>query len=158
MTFDWDQIQAALFTQLRTLLGVNIKFSARRYMDFDQIEPENQPAMLVVATKDTEQHTVEGMPARHHLRSLVVLYVLDPDPTDTAATPETTVFALVKRVKDALALQPGESPSPESLGLPTTTLGGLVRYVKSVDTAIHHGAGGGQAAATIVLEMLAVDY
>lgn len=148
-----EAIMQALYDRLRTSVK-NLGFTSRAFLSFDDIPQSEQPALLVVEYKGGAiRNANPGLPPVWSQHAMVILLVRDSAPSRNQ-TVETALHAMIGQVETALARQSNESSSlPDSYG---TTLGGVVMRCWVTDYEIHHGAGAGQAAASVTVEMLAV--
>lgn len=151
-----EQVLAALMTRLQTLIGTSVQTYSRAYIDPNQLEPEKQPALLLLA--DSYENTKErGRPNIWTVNALVIIYARASEMADPSdASPETPLNALIDAVEDALARQPTESIT--DMTNPTdTNLGGLCSKVTINGTIdIIPGVAGGQAAAFIPVALFGV--
>jgi hypothetical protein len=157
MAFDEEAIQAALYARLSGTdsFGVGVaglNFTSRNYYDWDK-PGLVQPAMLVCGMRATGQRKF-GTPAIWTMHAMVVFYARAP--SDEKQSVETTLFGFIKSLDASLKRQRGEAPAD---GDPSTTLGGLVSRCFRTDYEIFHGSGdaGGQAAATMSIELIVPD-
>lgn len=149
MALDREAIHAALYARLKSLV-TGLNFTSRLFLDYDSIPAEKQPAMLVLAQSGDSPGDNRTTPSIDRLEAMVIFYVRS---TGRDAQPETLLLGLIKKVEEALAHQTSE-PRGEDW---STSLGALCRYVLVSDYQIHHGVGPDQAAATIRVQMVAVE-
>jgi hypothetical protein len=150
MAFDPEAPIAALFARLSTLSG--LKKKSRRFLHFDDVPQDQQPALIVVGTGGVPDSDA-GLPMLGTTSTaMVAFYVREPE--DTAAIPESALYDLVKRTRAALTPQNGETqPHPEW----GTTLGGLVFSCVVRDYQLHQMAGEKQMAVTLKVEMFSAE-
>jgi hypothetical protein len=144
---DLDAIQQALSDRLHAKVS-GLKFQTRRYLTFDQIPAEKQPAMIV-AFEEGNNDRVAGMPSKWPLSAYVIFYVREPN--DKSKTSETTIFDLLKQTDAALARQPTELYGDDL----STTLGGLVWHCWISRVEVFTGPGE-QAGARLTISMLVI--
>jgi hypothetical protein len=146
---------AALFTRLQNLCGAAFQTYSRAYIDPTTLQPEQQPALMLIAERYNIKFDL-GKPPAWLLYYSVLLYsrTLEADPS-----PETLMNALINSVENAVQRQANE-PIIDQTNLTDTNLGGLVKRVSIrswiVTTGIElmAGAASGQSAAIIPLEVL----
>lgn len=118
MAVDFEGIYQALFDRLGDVLGADINSSTRQPKTWDEIPPEQQPALLVLEGEGTATREL-GCPSIWTIRPEVIFYVRAPvDPDQNVGT---TINALLKKVDCALKRQftDPSSDNPETnLGLP----------------------------------------
>lgn len=150
---DPEAIHAALFARLSGIASLTSNsFKARRYVTWDSVSQQNQPALLVCSHTATADREL-GLPTRWTFVAEAVFYVRDPN--DKALTVETTLHTILQQVDAKLAKQSGEFQPDDN---PDTTLG--LPYVFRCfrrDHAVHHAIDAGQAALSMFIEILAVE-
>jgi len=143
-----EQVVAALFTRLKALVpGIN--FYARAFKDPNELQPEYQPALLLV-TDSYSSITERGRPDVWKIDAAIIIYAraLELD-----QSPETPLNAIVDLVESALGRQPNE-PITDMTNPTDTNLGGLCSRVSINSIDIISGELGGQAAAMFRVEIL----
>ena len=126
----------------------------RRLVDYDNVRPELQPALICISDSDS-QSTVDPLPQTWQLSAKLYIYArCSAELTDSA---EPTLHAIIDAIDAGLKLQTGESgAAPFAMrGRAQTTLGGLVHSVY-IDGAIQYydGANGLQGIAIVPITMI----
>lgn len=152
MALDREAIFAALFARLQTVPGV-VTFS-RRLRDWNDVPPEEQPALFLTTMDETQQNE-QGRPPKHLLRAKAWVYCRS---SDTSVPPSTKLNQIVSAIETALERQSNEATALFSGGLGwSTTLGGLVLHAWITGPVVtDEGTFGDQAVAVVPIEMLAV--
>jgi hypothetical protein len=150
---DREAILTALFARLQAQLGSAVVKYSRRYLDPNQLQPEEQPALMMVVENYSSDTTSQGgaLP-RWTINVSVILYARVQTENDT---PEAILNTLIDKVEAALVRQPGES-FRDMTNTYGTSLGGLA-FRCSINGVVElvSGEGGNQAAALIPIEILA---
>jgi hypothetical protein len=112
---DRESIMAAVATRLAAIPGL-VTFS-RRFRDLDKVSVNEQPAIFLVAYRETPQHQ-KAMPTKWTLNLGIFIYANTSDP---AVDPATVLAPLVRAVEAALQWAGGDvgpfAPNtPGSLG------------------------------------------
>lgn len=143
-----EQVMVALYTRLTSLVD-GLSFTARAYVDPNTLQPEQQPALLLLADQYLNS-TERGRPQIRTINAVVVIYVRAAAVDDT---PETLLNTFIDRVEMAMERQPNEAIT--DMTNPTATnLGGLCSRVSIMDIDIIPGDLGGQGAAMMNVEIL----
>ena len=158
MALNREAAAQAIFDRLVSLCGANFLTYSREYSDPTQLQPEQQPALMLIAERyNKAKSTLRGTPNVWLLYFNVLLYLkLDP----TVASPETAMNALINAVEDALRRLPTE-PITDQSNPTDTNLGGIVErvsvggsWVSSTGILLAQGSASGQSAAIIPIEVL----
>lgn len=112
-----ETIYAALFARLQSLVPLCNRFE-RKWLEAQQIEPEQQPALLCLEGDEMASDDVTA-PTTYVLEAVIVVYAR----TNDSATPGTVLSNILDQIRAALEPQPAEG----GIGYRVhTTLGGLV--------------------------------
>ena len=148
MALDIEAVQAALYARLTGSI-TGLKSTTRILIGYDALSSAQKPAMVVVSER-AQAHNDNVHAQLWTLTAIVVFYVQ----VEQGVVPETALFGFIKQAETALGHQNNE---PWLDAKAATSLGGLVRYARIRDHEIHHGAGTRLAAATLTIEMLALE-
>ena len=143
-----EQVVAALFTRLTNLVP-GLKFTARAFKDPNELQPEHQPALLLV-TDSYSTATERGRPSIWKIDAAIIVYARA---AEMDQSPETPLNAIVDLVEAAVERQPNE-PITDMSNPTDTNLGGLCSRVSINSIDIISGELGGQAAAMFRVEIL----
>jgi hypothetical protein len=156
MAVNREGAAAALFARLQTLCGATFNFYSRSYVAPNTLQPEQQPALFLVAEHYITKFQ-RGVPNAWQLYFSIIVYcrALQNDPN-----PEAALNVLINSVDDAVARLASE-PATDLTDPIDTNLGGLVSRV-TIGTSTVSGAGitlvaggvSGQSAAVIPVEIL----
>jgi hypothetical protein len=150
MALDQEAVYSALYDRLRSQVS-GLKFTSRRDLAFSQIAQAQQPAMIVIAQDGTGNRQF-AVPTIWTMRAKVIFFARQP--TDPTLTVESTLNGLIKKLDAALQRQVGEVSQDDD---PGTTLGGLVFRCYRSDYTFHTGDDDDQAAAAMIVEMVAPE-
>lgn len=151
---DFESVQAALYDRLKAyLVPAGIKFTARKFLDFDKVPA--QPAMLVVALRGTGTRQL-GALTKWTKHVAVVFYAKTTD--DSKTTIETQFNGYLKLIDGdddskalgALQRQPNELGPEDD---PGTSLDGKVFRCWRTNEQIFHGSDEVKGQAVLVLEI-----
>jgi hypothetical protein len=143
-----EEVMAALLSRLEDKVP-NLALTGRAYVDPNTLQPEQQPALLVVADQYLNSNE-RGRPPVKTIHAVVILYAraLEAD-----GSPETPLNVLIDAVEAALERQPNE-PLPDLTNPTSTNLGGLCSRLYVTDVDVIPGDLGGQGAAMVSVEIL----
>lgn len=112
---DSESIYQALFNRLSGIDG--FKTTSRRLRHFNNVQPENRPALFVTQGNQTEV-PVKGLDAKVELEAEVYIYIHE---TDQAIPPSVQLNQMIDKVRQAIAPDYPEMCEYQ-------TLGGLVEH------------------------------
>lgn len=112
---DSESIYQALFNRLSGIDG--FKTTSRRLRHFNNVQPEDRPALFVTQGNQTEV-PVKGLDAKVELEAEVYIYIHE---TDKAIPPSVQLNQMIDKVRKAIA-----PDFPEMCEY--QTLGGLVEH------------------------------
>ena len=112
---DSESIYQALFNRLSGIDG--FKTTSRRLRHFNNVQPEDRPALFVTQGNQTEV-PVKGLDAKVELEAEVYIYIHE---TDQAIPPSVQLNQMIDKVRKAIA-----PDFPEMCEY--QTLGGLVEH------------------------------
>ena len=151
MALNREGIYTALLAKLAAVSGLGTAGASRSFRDYNQLRPEEQPAIFLVTGPEAAEWASPGQPPKWKLRPTVYVYVrTDPE---GGAVPGTTLNTLVSAIESALAWAPADG----GFGAPggSTTLGGLCLYVRILSVDYGEGVADGQGIAQLNLEVFA---
>lgn len=137
-----EAIWNAVLAKLAATVGA--KSASRRFVPFDQIPAESQPALFLAQTHEThKQHT--GRPAILRLKADLFLYTNRGG--NDQILPSTALNTMLDALDAALAF--------DDVAMGRCTLGGIVQHAWIYeDTIIAEGQEGAQAVAIVPIEIL----
>ena len=137
-----EPIFAALFALLSGVPGLVVK--SRKLRHWNDVPPEQQPALFLALGPQSPEYTTRGAPARWTLRAEVYVYVRAPEDT----VPSTVLNTVLDSIEAAL------EPSPAAGGV-GAALGGLAQRCW-IDGTIETDEGtlGAQAVAIIPITII----
>lgn len=112
---DSESIYQALFNRLSGIDG--FKTTSRRLRHFNNVQPEDRPALFVTQGNQTEV-PVKGLDAKVELEAEVYIYIHE---TDQAIPPSVQLNQMIDKVRKAIAPEFPEMCEYQ-------TLGGLVEH------------------------------
>ncbi|SRR6266542_982499 len=150
MSLDREAIYSAMFARLQTMVTSAVFFT-RHYEAWANVQQGQQPALLFVATHQTNEEQ-RRYPTIWNLGADVVIYVSNLG--DPSVSPDTQINQAIRQVETALERQSGEAGANDNF---KTTLGGLCQTCRINGTIeITQGEAGGQGTVIIPIEMVAV--
>lgn len=141
---DFEAVFVATFAIFGAVSGV--KTSSRRLVTWDQVQPEDQPALFQRQLRMTAVRTHKGVPAKWEIYGELVVYVnagSDPD-----VIPTQTMNSILNQIKNIFEPPPN---AVQTLGIPNVTEAAIVG-----DVLIDEGTADGQAIALIPFRITAV--
>jgi hypothetical protein len=155
MALDHEAPYVALCDRLQLFCGPYLRTPiTRRDPSYDNVPPENQPAMFIVATHQTPSSARNQMPAVWTLGALVIVYATATDDPGSSAEPDLN--NILTKIDAALLRQTTETPT--ILPGPTlafwTTLGGTVQSAIPGPVEVVGGSDAKQGIALMQIEMI----
>ena len=124
-----EAIAAALWLRVQSETGrvVGLKTSSRRARSFDQVDPQQMPALFMVLRPETQERGAIGLPAKRTLHFEFWMYTADPQAD--SVIPMQQLLTMVDALEAALA--------PDNQLTGNLNLGGLVATAR-IDGSVEY--------------------
>lgn len=131
-----EPIYAALFAKINALVGSPVSSNqpfvsaSRRLQSVTKVQPERQPAIFQVQSRETPTQIKKGFPTRWNLKPELWVFIWQPDAT-------SAVSPIINPIIDAIE----KAFSPDNQMQQDCTLGGLVSHcrIEGRDIEIYEG-------------------
>lgn len=124
-----EAVAAALYARVdaSTKRVVNLVTSSRKARSFDQVDPNEMPALFQIQRPETQERGAIGLPSKRTLHFELWLYTSDPQ--ETHVIPSQQLNYMVDAIEAALA--------PDDLVRQNCTLGGLAATAR-IDGSVEY--------------------
>ena len=129
-----EAVAAALYALMDATAGrvVDLRTSSRRLRSYDQVDPDQMPALFQTQRPETQERSVVGLPAKRTMWFEIWLYTCDPQ--EDSIIPIQQLNKMVDAIE--AALDPNQLTGAQTLGNKVTSarIDGSVEYYENVTT------------------------
>jgi hypothetical protein len=162
MALDREQLFVALFARLQTALAGTVKSFSRRWTSWDDQNPANQPALLLLKGPEHARRDHMGTPIVWTLGAEIWVWAQDDGSAE--AIPSTLLNQILTAIEAALEISPAELTAASAQYIARrdpppagTTLGGLcIRCEIMGEVKVFEGTQGHVGVIKIPVEIEAV--